>query len=89
LIWYDLTVKINVSEARARLPEVIDTAQTEAVIVQRHGKPVAVVISYERYDELMNALEDIEDIAAFDAAIAEEGPNIPWEQVKADLGWTA
>jgi len=24
---------------------------------------------------------------AFDAALAEEGPNIPWEQVKADLGW--
>ena len=22
-----------------------------------------------------------------DAAMAEEGPNIPWDQVKADLGW--
>lgn len=35
----------------------------------------------------MDALEDAEAIAAFDAAMAEEGPNIPWDQVKADLGW--
>jgi len=27
-------------------------------------------------------------VAAFDAAMAEDGTNIPWEQVKADLGWT-
>lgn len=26
-------------------------------------------------------------VAAFDAAMSGEGPNIPWEQVKADLGW--
>lgn len=34
----------------------------------------------------MTVLEDAEDVAAF-AAMAEERPNIPWEQVKADLGW--
>jgi hypothetical protein len=29
----------------------------------------------------------MEDVVAFDAAIAEEGPNVPWEEAKADLGW--
>ena len=33
------------------------------------------------------SVEEVQDIAAFDEAMAEEGPNIPWEQVKADLGW--
>ena len=33
------------------------------------------------------ALEGAEDAAAFDVAMADEGDNIPWEQVKADLGW--
>jgi len=46
-----------------------------------------VLVSPERYEQLMTALEDAEDVAAFDAAMAEEAPNIPWEQVKADLGW--
>jgi hypothetical protein len=36
---------------------------------------------------MLEAFEDAEDAAAFDAAMAEEGPNIPWDQVKADLGW--
>lgn len=36
---------------------------------------------------MLAALEEVEDIAAFDAAMAEEGENIPWVQVKADLGW--
>ncbi len=48
---------------------------------------VAVLISPERYDELMDALEEISDVEAFDAALAEGGPNIPWDQVNEDLGW--
>ena len=29
--------------------------------------------------------EERADIAAYDAALAEEGPNIPWEQIEAEL----
>jgi 2-hydroxychromene-2-carboxylate isomerase len=29
---------------------------------------------------------DAEDVAAFDTAMDEKGPNVPWEQVKGDLG---
>ncbi len=79
---------ITVSEAREKLAEVVETAQSEAVFLERYGKLAAVLVSPERYEELMEALEDAEDAEAFDAAMAEEGANIPWEQVKADLGWT-
>ncbi len=78
---------MSVSAARERFPEVLKLAHTEAVILERHGKPAAVVISPERYDQLMTALEDAEDLAAFDDAMRDEGPAIPWEQAKADLGW--
>lgn len=76
-----------VSDARQRLAEIIELAQTEAVILERYGSPAAVVISYARYDQLMEALEDLEDIDLYDAAIAESGEPIPWEQVEKDLGW--
>ena len=75
-----------VSEAREKLSEAVETARSEAVFLERYGNPAAVLISPERYEELMDALEDAEDVAAFDEAMAEEGDNIPWEQVKADLG---
>lgn len=79
---------MDMSTARARLPEAVELAHTEAVFLERYGRRAAVLVSPERYDELMDALEEAEDVAAFDAAMSEEGPNVPWDQVKADLGWT-
>ncbi len=76
-----------VSEARERLSEAVELAHSEAVFLERYGQPAAVLVSPDRYEELMEALEDAEDVAAFDEAMAEEGDNIPWGQVKADLGW--
>lgn len=78
---------MNISAARENLPDAVELARTEAVFLERYGRPAAVLVSPEQYEKLMAALEDAEDVAAFDAAMSEEGPNIPWEQVKADLGW--
>ncbi len=78
---------LKISAARDNLPDAVERARTEPVFLERYGRPVAVLISPERYARLLAALEDADDAAAFDAAMAEEGPNIPWEQAKADLGW--
>jgi antitoxin Phd len=80
---------LNISNFRANLPGAIETAKTEAVILERNGRPAAVMVSPERYAELMDALEEQEDVAAVDAALAEGGEPIPWEQVMKDLGWIA
>ena len=79
--------KISVTDARARLPELIATARDEAIFLERRGKLEAVMVSPEQYERMIEALEDAEDVDAFDDAVADEGPNIPWAQVKADLGW--
>ncbi len=79
---------INVTDARSRLPEVIEDARTEAVFLERRGKLQAVLVSPERYELMRTALEEAEDVAAFDESMADEGDNIPWSQVKADLGWS-
>ncbi len=79
---------MNISTARENLPDAVELARTEAVFLERYGRRAAVLVSPEQYERLMDALEDAEEIAAFDAAMNEEGPNIPWEQAKADLGWT-
>lgn len=79
---------LNITAFRANLPDAIETAKTEAVILERNGRPAAVMVSPERYDELMAAFEELEDAAAVDAALAEGGDPIPWGQVMKDLGWT-
>lgn len=77
----------SVADARKQLSEVIDRSQTEAVFIERRGQRAAVVISPEQYERMLDALEEAEDATAFDEAMAEEGSNVPWAQVKADLGW--
>lgn len=79
---------ISVADARNNLSTVIARSQDEAVFIERRGQRAAVVVSPEQYERMLEALEDSEDVAAFDEAMAEEGPDVPWEQVKADLGWT-
>lgn len=78
---------MSISAARDNLPDAVDLARTEAVFLERYGRRTAVLLSPERYEQLMAAFEDAADVAAFDAAMSEEGANIPWEQAKADLGW--
>jgi antitoxin Phd len=83
--------EMTVSNARARLADVVDVARVEhdPVYLTRRGQRVAAVIDADDLDRLIAAAEDLADIEAAAAARAEmdDGePAIPWEQVKADLG---
>ena len=79
----------RVSEARGEFSELVNRAayRHERVLLTRHGKPIAAIISKEDL-EYLEALEDRDDLAAIEAALADPDnqEEIPWEQVKADLG---
>lgn len=77
---------MSVTQARENFSEAIATSAVEAVFIQKHGENAAVLISPQRYEELMDALEEIEDIIAVTAALEDPSPNIPWEEVKRQLG---
>ena len=83
---------MSVSEARARLADVVDLARVERdpVFLTRRGRRVAAVIDVDQLNALIEDAEDLADLRAVTAARAEmestgQGP-IPWDQVKADLG---
>lgn len=84
--------ELTVSNARARLADVVDEARVghAPVYLTRRGRRVAAVIDADDLDQLTEAAEDLADIRAAAAAreeMAETGAApIPWEQVKADLG---
>ena len=83
--------ELTVTEARARLADVVDTARVDhdPVYLTRRGKRIAAVIDADDLERLISAAEDLADLEAARAARQEmadgESP-IPWEQVKADLG---
>ncbi len=83
--------EINISEARARLADVVDAARVghDPVYLTRRGQRVAAVVDAEDLGRLIAAAEDLADLEAAAAARLEmdDGQQaIPWEQVKADLG---
>ncbi|MBK8460962.1 MAG: type II toxin-antitoxin system Phd/YefM family antitoxin [Micropruina sp.] len=83
--------EMTVSDARARLADVVDAARVrhDPVYLTRRGQRVAAVIDADDLDRLIVAAEELADLEAARAARAEiaEGERaIPWEQVKADLG---
>ena len=78
----------SVSEAREHFSEAIARSAVEAVFIQKHGQDAAVLISPERYEQLMDALEEIEDIQAIEEAKRESGPLKTAAQVFAELGYS-
>jgi prevent-host-death family protein len=51
----------TIAEARARLSELLDESADNEVFIARHGKPLAALISVERYDALLDTLEALEE----------------------------
>ena len=79
-----------ISTARKKMAEVIELARTEAVILEKHGTPTAVVISFERYDQLMDALETLADLEALRTMDSQQQSNpeplVPLEELVRELG---
>jgi len=80
-------VTVTSSDARKNFADTVRRSQAEAVVIERRGRREAVMLAPEEYDRLVEAAEELDDIAAFDSAMAEEGENIRWDDLKAELGW--
>lgn len=80
---------VSATVARQRWAETLDSARREPVRVLSHGRAVAVVMDPELAERALQALEDAEDMAAVDRALAatEAGePTYSLKDVAAELG---
>ncbi|MDR0960257.1 MAG: type II toxin-antitoxin system Phd/YefM family antitoxin [Propionibacteriaceae bacterium] len=55
---------VPISEAKPRLAALIDASDTEDVILTRRGRAAAVLVSAQRYSDLLDRVEDLEDSLA-------------------------
>lgn len=52
--------RINMAEARAKFPALVKKVlEGETVVIGRYGAPVAVMLSYEKFLEMEEDLEDL------------------------------
>ncbi len=78
--------RISASRVRETLSDVLNevSVRGDRVVLERHGKEVAAVISIEDL-ELLEQLEDRYDLELSRAALAESDERIPWSKVKSKL----
>lgn len=75
---------VPISEAKPRLAALIDTSATEDVILTRRGHAAAVIVAADRYEQMLDRIEDLEDsLAAYETA---GEPTLTAEEVHAVLG---
>ncbi|OLF06345.1 prevent-host-death protein [Actinophytocola xinjiangensis] len=79
--------ELPISEARDHLGEVVAKAEHahERVVLTRHGRAVAAVVSIEDLRAL-EAAEDAADLLAAREALASEERRVPHSEVLAELG---
>ena len=78
---------LSVSEFRNATAETINRVAYggERITLGRRGNPIAALISMEDL-KLLRALEDRADLMAMKKAKEEPGEDIPYEQVRQELG---
>lgn len=78
-------VKVAINEARSKLAELIDLVRSgERVTLEKHGKPVAVLIAVDDA-ELLARLEDEMDVEQARRVLAHPDP-VPVDEAFKELG---
>ncbi len=78
-------MRITASEARKNFSDTLKKVwRGDRFLVSSHDKPVAAIISVEDL-ELLRAIEDKIDLAAFRDSLKEPG-SVSWEDAKIALG---
>ena len=81
------TNRLPASKARERFADILNevSVRGDRVVLERHGKTVAAVISMSDL-QLLEALEDRFDVEEAKAALAESDERYIWDDVKQRLG---
>ena len=80
--------KVQLHQAKARLSELVDRAQSgEEVVISRHGRPAAVLVNVDEYERLKGTLDVLGDpelmrqIRASERHFARGGKGVSFEKV--------
>ena len=76
---------LPISDLRRQANAIINTVQEmhDAVYITQHGRPAVVLVDYERYEQLLQDLEDLNDRLSLKSATAE--PTRPYADFMAEM----
>lgn len=78
-----MAVLIPISEAKGKLAELVRDSDESDVVLMKHGRPAAVVLSVRRHEALLEEIEDLKDRLSIHER---EGLTMSLDKVLAELG---
>ena len=63
MIRIENTTLVGVSELRTNIDKILEEAKEHKVLIERRNKPVAILLTLERYANIEKILDTLEDIA--------------------------
>ena len=80
---------VGISDLRLRQREVLDKIKRGPILLAQRSQAVAVMVSPELWNRLMERLEDLEDALAVTQARQREEPMVRFEDYLAERGESA
>jgi PHD/YefM family antitoxin component YafN of YafNO toxin-antitoxin module len=77
---------VEMKEVGKEIQKILEHVKSKPIWITSDGVDIAVLISPELFEALVEAEEELEDIAAVDEAMKEKSIGTPWEKVKKNLG---
>ncbi len=74
---------VPISAARSQLSKLVRHATDDDVVLMNHGRPTTIMISADRYDALLEEIEDLKDRLS---VYEREHMAVPFAKVVAELG---
>lgn len=78
------SISINLKDPE--LSALIADLLQKPIRIEANGIALAILMSSERFYALVEAEEEVEDLRAYEESMCDPDPNIPWDEVKRDLG---
>lgn len=66
----------SVANAKAKFSEVIEKSKKTDIIITKNGKPEAIIINYEKYNNISKFIEEIKDLSFLEIDDLDEYKNL-------------
>jgi len=78
---------VSVSDAKVRFHELVARAADRVIILLRRSRPDAVLVSYQRWVDMLREIEDLKDrLSAYRSKESPADLRVPLEKLKVELG---
>ncbi len=65
----------SVAQAKAKFSQVIENSKKSDIIITKNGKPEAMLVNYEKYNNILKFIDEIKDLSLLEIEDIEEYKN--------------